>query len=68
MSGAAPLKVGMIWRLRRVAGGLRQQDLAARAGISATRLSAIERGELEPSELDRKVLERLLPALPKQDV
>jgi transcriptional regulator with XRE-family HTH domain len=58
------LHIGMIWRLRRVAAGLRQQDIASRAGISTTRLSAIERGEQEPSDLDRNSIERLLPELP----
>ena len=58
------LHIGMIWRLRRVAAGLRQQDIAGRAGITTTRLSAIERGELEPSDLDRQLIERLLPEIP----
>jgi transcriptional regulator with XRE-family HTH domain len=58
------LHIGMIWRLRRVTAGLRQQDIAGRAGITTTRLSAIERGELEPSDLDRKLIERLLPEIP----
>jgi transcriptional regulator with XRE-family HTH domain len=35
-------------KLRRIALGWRQQDLAARVGISTTRLSAIERGERKP--------------------
>jgi transcriptional regulator with XRE-family HTH domain len=51
------------WKLRRVAAGYRQQDVASRAGISTTRYSAIERGEQEPSDLDRKLLERILPPL-----
>jgi transcriptional regulator with XRE-family HTH domain len=58
------LHIGMIWRLRRIAVGLRQQDVAARAGITTTRLSAIERGEQKPSDLDRKIIERVLPDLP----
>jgi transcriptional regulator with XRE-family HTH domain len=58
------LHIGMLWRLRRVSAGLRQQDIAVRAGITTTRLSAIERGEQEPSDLDRKLVERLLPELP----
>jgi transcriptional regulator with XRE-family HTH domain len=62
------LHIGMIWRLRRVAAGLRQQDIAGRAGITTTRLSAIERGEQEPSELDRKSIERLLPQLPTENL
>jgi len=35
-------------KLRRIALGWRQQDLAALVGISTTRLSAIERGERNP--------------------
>jgi transcriptional regulator with XRE-family HTH domain len=54
----------MLLRLRRIAAGLRQRDVAARGGIPPTRLSAIERGEQQPSDLDRKILERILPALP----
>ena len=53
----------MIWKLRRIAAGLRQQDLAARAGMSMTRLSAIERGEVQASETDVEMLERVLPAI-----
>lgn len=64
MATTQTLHIGMIWRLRRVAAGLRQQDIAARAGITTTRLSAIERGEQEPSELDQRLIERLLPDLP----
>ena len=66
MVNTETVHIGMIWRLRRVAAGLRQQDIAARAGITTTKLSAIERGEQDPSDLDRKVVERLLPALPDQ--
>lgn len=33
------------WKLRRVAAGIRQQDIALRAGMSTTRYSAIEREE-----------------------
>jgi len=54
----------LVWKLRRIAGGLRQQDIAARVGISTTRYSAIERGEQRPTDLDRKLIERFLPPLP----
>jgi transcriptional regulator with XRE-family HTH domain len=64
MSSTRTLHIGMIWRLRRVAAGLRQQDIAVRAGITTTKLSAIERGEQEPSDLDRMFIERLLPEIP----
>lgn len=51
------------WKIRRIAAGFRQQDLAARAGMTSTRYSAIERGELEPSEADVEFIERVLPPL-----
>ena len=63
MSTPSDLHIGMIWRLRRVAAGLRQQDIAARAGMATTRLSAIERGEREPSSLERRLIDRILPEL-----
>ena len=39
---------GIEIKLRRIALGWRQQDLAALVGISTTRLSALERGERNP--------------------
>ena len=54
------------WKLRRVAAGIRQQDIALRAGMSTTRYSAIERGEAIPTETDRQLIERQLPELPEQ--
>ena len=51
------------WKLRRIAAGLRQQDVAAQAGMSTTRYSAIERGELHASDSDITHLERALPPL-----
>lgn len=53
----------MIWKIRRIAAGLRQQDLAARSGMSSTRYSGIERGEVQASETDIEMLERVLPAI-----
>jgi transcriptional regulator with XRE-family HTH domain len=47
-----------------VAAGFRQQDIAARAGMSSTRYSAIERGELQPNPEDVAQIERILPPLP----
>lgn len=52
------------WKLRRVAAGIRQQDIALRAGMSTTRYSAIERGEYVPSELEARLIDQLLPPLP----
>jgi len=53
------------WKLRRVAAGIRQQDIALRAGMSTTRYSAIERGEHVPTELEARLIEQFLPPLPK---
>ena len=55
------------WKLRRIAACLRQQDVAARAGMSTTRYSAIERGEAIPTETDRQLIERQLPELPRAE-
>ena len=54
---------GISWRLRRVAVGLRQADVASRAGMSTTRLSAIERGEAVPSQTDIEHLDKILPPI-----
>ena len=51
------------WKLRRIAAGYRQQDIATRVGISSTRYSALERGEAEPKEWETEAVERLLPPL-----
>jgi len=53
--------LGRLWKLRRVAAGLRQIDVARNVGITPTRLSQLERGEVEPSPLDVRLLERELP-------
>ena len=58
--------VQLSWKLRRVGAGLRQQDVAAQAGMSTTRYSLIERGDVSPSEADRNFIERALPALPTE--
>lgn len=55
----------MVLKLRRVAAGLRQQDVAARAGMSGAKYSSIERGEREPSERERQLIGDVLPALPR---
>jgi transcriptional regulator with XRE-family HTH domain len=51
------------WKLRRIAAGYRQQDVAARVGISSTRYSALERGEAEPKEWEVEAVEKILPPL-----
>ena len=58
------LPIGMLWKLRRIAAGLRQFDVQLGTGVTATRYSAYERGEAEPDEMDRELIERFLPALP----
>lgn len=55
---------GLLWRLRRVASGLRQIDVSTRIGISITRYSAIERNEEEPTDAERRIIEAYLPPLP----
>jgi transcriptional regulator with XRE-family HTH domain len=60
---AAGQSSGLNWKLRRVAAGLRQQDIASLAGMSTTRYSAFERGEKIPSDLDRRLIEAVLPSL-----
>jgi transcriptional regulator with XRE-family HTH domain len=52
------------WKLRRIAAGIRQQDIALRAGMSTTRYSAIERGEHNASELEARLIDQFLPPLP----
>jgi transcriptional regulator with XRE-family HTH domain len=51
------------WKLRRIAAGYRQQDVAARVGISSTRYSMLERGEADPKEWEIEAVEKLLPPL-----
>jgi len=51
------------WKLRRIAAGYRQQDVAVRIGISGTRYSALERGEAEPRDWESQAIEKLLPPL-----
>ena len=53
-------------KLRRVAAGLRQRDCAGKAGMTTTRLSAIERGDIEPNDEDIRLLEIVLPPLPPE--
>lgn len=58
------LPLGMVWKLRRIAAGLRQFDVQLGTGVTTTRYSAYERGEAEPGEMDRELIERFLPPLP----
>ncbi len=52
-----------VWRLRRVAAGLRQLDVCFATGISQARYSLYERGDAQPSERERAEIERVLPLL-----
>ncbi len=58
------LPIGLLWKLRRVAADLRQQDVANSAGISTTRYSCIERGDHQPTELESGLIEQALPPFP----
>ncbi len=58
------MEQGLLWKLRRVAAGLRQQDVAVQVGVSTTRYSAFERGEALPSDTDVELIEKVLPPLP----
>jgi transcriptional regulator with XRE-family HTH domain len=60
---AVNMTQSLSWKLRRVAAGIRQQDIALRAGMSTTRYSAIERGERVPSELEASLIDKFLPPL-----
>ena len=60
---ATEMTQSLNWKLRRVAAGLRQQDIALRAGMSTTRYSAIERGEHVASELETRLIDQFLPPL-----
>jgi DNA-binding XRE family transcriptional regulator len=57
------MRLRLDWKLRRIAAGFRQQDLAARIGVSSSRYSALERGQVNPKEWEAEALERLLPPL-----
>lgn len=51
------------WKLRRVAAGLRQQDVAGIVGINTARFGQLERGEAEPRGWVRNAIEAALPSL-----
>ena len=63
MGSGTASRNGLEWKLRRIARGLRQMDVAVRIGITTTRLSQIERSEQQPSKLERQLLDRVLPPL-----
>ena len=51
------------WKLRRVACGRRQMDIARETGLSNTRYSELERGVLTPTALEQRLIESELPTL-----
>jgi transcriptional regulator with XRE-family HTH domain len=57
------MDIGLQWKLRRIAAGLRQQDLARRTGMPTSLLSAIERGDRAPSALECSLVDKVLPPL-----
>ena len=56
--------IGLLWKLRRVASHYTQQDVSTHCGISMTQYRSIEHGRSEPTDLDRKLIEKFLPPLP----
>jgi transcriptional regulator with XRE-family HTH domain len=62
--GAHDTTPALAWKLRRVACGLRQQDVSNATAITMTRYSAIERGECTPTEIEVGLIEEFLPPLP----
>jgi transcriptional regulator with XRE-family HTH domain len=52
------------WKLRRVAACFRQRDVARRVGLTVARYGGIERGEIKPSDEERRAIESFLPPLP----
>jgi transcriptional regulator with XRE-family HTH domain len=51
------------WKLRRVAAGLRQADVARECGLPTTRYSEIERGLRAATKLEEELIEAELPRL-----
>jgi len=51
---------GLELRISRIRAGLRQYELAARVGITQTKLSEIECGRLQPSP---ELIERIIEAM-----
>jgi hypothetical protein len=51
------------WKLRRIAAGLRQQDIARECGLPLTRYNLIERGLRAATEFERELIEKELPKL-----
>lgn len=50
----------LVWRVKRIALGLRQRDIADHVGISQARYSQLERGEALPSEAEQRATDGAL--------
>jgi transcriptional regulator with XRE-family HTH domain len=55
--------VALTWKLRRIAAGWRQLDIARKIGLSITRYSEIERGVRTATALEERLIESELPPL-----
>ena len=56
---AADVSPGMLVRLSRIRRGLRQRDLAQKAGVTQAEVSAMERGRYIIPAARRRILEAL---------
>jgi len=56
-------QTGLRWKLRRIAAGLRQEDIARECGLPRTRYNLIERGLRRATEFEQELIERELPEL-----
>ena len=52
--------MNLAWKLKRVAMGLRQLDVAARAKISQSQYCHLERGDALPTDGEREAIEAVL--------
>lgn len=52
--------MNLAWKLKRVAMGLRQLDVAARAKISQSQYCLLERGDALPTDGEREAIEAVL--------
>ena len=53
------------WRVRRAVLGLRQRDVADRAGLSQSRYSTLERAEAAPTAEEAKAISVVLQVSPE---
>jgi len=62
--GHSGMRGRLDWKIRRIAAGMSQQVFSREAGIAFDRYSAIERGDILPTENDVQIVEQVLPRLP----